>query len=55
MPWKAMSVMHAKLQFVAECLGGEEPMSVLCERYGISRETGYKWKRRFWRGRRQWA
>lgn len=47
MPWKAMSVMDAKLQFVADWLSGEEPMSVLCERYGISRQTGYKWQRRF--------
>jgi transposase InsO family protein len=39
--------MQAKLQFVAECLRAEEPMSVVCERYGISRETGYKWKQRF--------
>ena len=37
MPWKATSVMHAKVQFVADCLGGE-PMVVLCERYGISRD-----------------
>lgn len=47
MPWTETSVMHAKVQFVADCLGGEEPMSVLCERYGISRQTGYKWMRRF--------
>jgi len=47
MPWKVTSAMHSKLHFVVECLSGEEPMSVLCERYGISRETGYKWKRRF--------
>jgi transposase InsO family protein len=42
-----MSVMQAKLQFVADCLAGEEPMTVLCERHGISRQTGYKWMRRF--------
>jgi transposase InsO family protein len=47
MPWKTTSVMDEKLQFVAECLRGEEPMTVLCERYGISRETGYVLKRRF--------
>jgi hypothetical protein len=29
MPWKA----HL---FIADCLRGEEPMAVLCERYGIS-------------------
>ena len=47
MPWEALSVMDAKVQFVAECLAGDEPMSVLCARYGISRQTGYKWKQRF--------
>jgi hypothetical protein len=39
--------MHAKVQFVSDRLLGEEPMNVVCERYGISLETGYKWKRRF--------
>ncbi len=47
MPWKVHSVMDAKLMFIADCLRGEEPMTVLCERYGISRETGYVWKRRY--------
>ena len=47
MPWKEMSVMDAKLLFIGDCLRGEEPMTVLCERYGISRETGYVWRRRY--------
>lgn len=47
MPWKATSVMQARLRFVADCLSAQEPMTVLCERYGISRQTGYKWMRRF--------
>lgn len=47
MPWKATSVMQARLQFVADCLSAQEPMTVLCERYGISRQTGYKWTQRF--------
>jgi transposase InsO family protein len=42
-----MSVMNEKLQFMAECLAGDEPMTVLCERYGISRQTGYELKRRY--------
>jgi transposase InsO family protein len=33
--------------FISDCLRGEEPMTVLCERYGISRETGYVWRRRY--------
>jgi putative transposase len=47
MPWKELSVTDAKVRFIAECLRGEEPMTVLCERHGISRETGYLWKRRY--------
>lgn len=47
MPWKEMSVMDAKLLFIGDCLRGEEPMTLLCERYGISRETGYVWRRRY--------
>jgi transposase InsO family protein len=47
MPWKELSVMDAKLLFIGDCLRGEEAMTVLCERYGISRETGYVWKRRY--------
>jgi transposase InsO family protein len=47
MPWKELSVMDAKVSFIAECRRGEDPMTVLCERYGISRETGYVWKRRY--------
>jgi transposase InsO family protein len=39
--------MDEKMRFVAECLLGEEPMTMLCERYGISRQTGYVLKRRY--------
>jgi transposase InsO family protein len=35
------------MMFVADFLRGDEPMTVLCARYGISRETGYVWKRRY--------
>lgn len=47
MPWSVSSVREQKLLFVADCLREEASMTVLCERYGISRETGYVWKRRF--------
>jgi transposase InsO family protein len=39
--------MDEKVRFISDCLSGEEPMTVLCERYGISRETGYVLKRRY--------
>lgn len=47
MPWKVTSVVDEKVMFIADCLRDEEPMTVLCERYGISRETGYVWRRRY--------
>ena len=47
MPWSDASVKEQKLLFVADCLRAEAPMTLLCERSGISRETGYVWKRRF--------
>src|SRR5271169_509581 len=47
MPWKEQSVSDARLRFIADCLRGEDPMTVLCERHGISRDTGHRWKRRY--------
>jgi transposase len=39
--------MDERVMFIAECLGGELPMTAVCERYGISRKTGYKWLGRY--------
>ncbi|NNG02857.1 MAG: helix-turn-helix domain containing protein, partial [Inquilinus sp.] len=39
--------MDQRLAFVTEYLRGEVPMTQLCERYEISRKTGYKWVERF--------
>ena len=39
--------MQEKLRFVFEYEQGERSMSELCERYGIARETGYVWLRRY--------
>src|SRR5260370_17987675 len=47
MPWKASSVMEEKLRFVFEYDLGERSMTELCQRYGIARETGYVWLRRY--------
>ena len=47
MPWKETCRMDEKLFFVADCLRGELPMTALCEDYGISRKTGYKWLGRY--------
>ena len=48
MPWKASSVMEEKLRFILEYERDEQTMSELCASFGISRETGYVWLRRYW-------
>lgn len=50
MPWKEASRMDEKLFFIAECPRQEEPVTVLCARHGISRQTGYELKRRYLAG-----
>ena len=47
MPWKETCLMDEKMSFVADCLRGALPVSALCEAYGISRKTGYKWLGRY--------
>jgi transposase-like protein len=47
MPWKASSVMEEKVRFVLEYEQDERTMTELCEIYGIARETGYVWLRRY--------
>src|SRR2546428_3608565 len=47
MPWKTSSVMEEKLRFVFEHELRERTMTELCERYEITRQTGYVWLRRY--------
>ena len=47
MPWKATSPMEERIQFVKDERTGLFTMSELCERYRVSRKTGYKWLERF--------
>src|SRR5260370_11041390 len=47
MPWKTSSVMEEKLRFVFEHELQERTMTELCERYEITRQTGYVWLRRY--------
>src|SRR5258708_11172265 len=46
MPWKTSSVMEEKLRFIFEHELRERSMTELCERYEITRQTGYMWLRR---------
>jgi transposase-like protein len=47
MPWTETEPMKERMRFVADVERGLYTMSELCERYGISRRTGYKWLDRY--------
>jgi putative transposase len=47
MPWTERTLMDDRLCFIAAHLRGDEQMSALCARFGISRKTGYKWLARY--------
>jgi len=47
MPWLETAPMDERLRFVQQWKGEEYEKSELCERYGVSRKTGYKWVARF--------
>ena len=47
MPWKETCVMDSRLEFTMRALREELPFGELCQEYGISPKTGYKWKARF--------
>jgi predicted AAA+ superfamily ATPase len=42
MPWKETSPMDQKIQFIADFSKKRFSFTELCERYEISRKTGYK-------------
>jgi transposase InsO family protein len=47
MPWKRMNVDDQRMQFVIRASSGKEGMTALCREFGISRPTGYLWRRRY--------
>jgi transposase InsO family protein len=47
MPWRETSPMDERIRFVVAALGEERPFSALCAAFGISRQTGYKWLKRY--------
>src|ERR1700747_2156121 len=47
MPWRESCAMDERIRFVAEWLCEDVSRTELCERYGISRKTGYKWALRY--------
>lgn len=47
MPWRENCAMDERLRFVSDSQSGLWTMTELCERYEISRKTGYKWLERY--------
>ena len=43
MPWRESCAMDERMRFIVERRSNEWTMTELCERYEISRKTGYKW------------
>ena len=47
MPWREICSMDEKIRLMAALTAGEESVSELCEDFGISRKTAYKWWGRY--------
>jgi Homeodomain-like domain len=47
MPWRESCAMDERMRFIVDCRSDEWTMTELCERYEISRKTGYKWLERY--------
>ena len=47
MPWKELTTMSLRFEFVKFALSNSANVTQLCRRFNISRKTGYKWINRF--------
>lgn len=47
MPWKEASLMDQRMQFILDHESQLWSTTELCDRYGVSRKTGYKWLGRY--------
>lgn len=47
MPWNQTEPMNERIKFIAGYLEKEDSLTDLCDRFGISRKTGYKWIERY--------
>jgi len=48
MPWKKSEPMEQRMEFAVRAMQTLN-FRALCQQYGISTKTGYKWRERFWR------
>src|SRR3954470_21027833 len=47
MPWKEKRPMSLKMQFVERAAQKGSNLTDLCREFGVSRQTGHKWLRRY--------
>jgi transposase InsO family protein len=47
MPWNARTAVEQRRGFIEEWQSAQEDFAELCRRYGISRQAGYKWVKRY--------
>ncbi len=47
MPWEETEPMKERIKFIFEVESGMFRFNESCERYGVSRKTGYKWLKRY--------
>src|SRR6185369_9770577 len=47
MPWKERRIMSLKLEFAELASKDGANISALCRQFGITRQTGHKWLKRF--------
>lgn len=47
MPWARTDVGEQRVNFVIRSVSGHETMAGLCREFGISRPTGYRWRRKY--------
>src|SRR5712692_9223500 len=47
MPWQEVCLMDEKMRCIGALLAQEENMTELCERFGVSRKSGYTLRRRY--------
>jgi len=50
MPWNEIVVLEARTKFVLAAKVGAAAFASLCRQFGISRKTGYKWRKRYGAG-----
>ena len=46
MPWRTQTVMDERAQFAVEASRSIRSFAETCRRFGISRPTGHKWRKR---------